>query len=336
MTCAKSVSAPFVKKAPRLCSGERIELEQNTIKDKTYESFTAELKSLDGGARLIVGHGYMEPRAGWVEITETDVSIYNFYTYKEPNVQPIAEHVPHGLSISDYISVVISKNAAAEEYVLITTRSGQFKTDARGITGYDGSPLAMPLGVELTDACLSFSSEAYGYPIWIYGDSYLNHLENDRWPYYLYRDGYSRVLLSGFPGEGATRALVDFKTSLTRGTPRYALWLLGMNNGDGESAEPSPAWLESTEEFLRLCDERGITPILSTIPQTPKINNLPKNAWVRASGRRYIDFNRAVGADRDPAWLPEMLHTDDVHPLPLGAKALYERVLTDFPEIMEC
>ena len=159
---------------------------------------------------------------------------------------------------------------------------------------------------------------------------------------------------------------------MTRGTPEFALWLLGMNNGDpwqgdAKGSEPydpateatvklkklrasipdckddsdeellskiNPEWLDSTKEFISICENNGITPILATIPQTPKVNNLPKNEWIRRSGYRFIDFNRAVGADLNPAWFDDMLMLDDVHPTVLGAKALYTRVLTDFPEIM--
>ena len=334
MIYSKTVVTPFRTEAKVLRSEERLELIQNTIKDKTIQVFSARLDKLTGEEKIIVGHGYMEVRAGWVEITEKTVSVYNFYKNKEPQKSPILEHVPHGLAINGYITVVISRDAISGEYVLISTSSGSFKLEFSGLAGYDGSPLAIPFGIELTDASLSFNSHGYAYPIWIYGDSYLNYIEDDRWAYYLYRDGFDKVLLSGYAGEGATRALVDFKTSLTRGTPEYALWLLGMNNGDGDSSAPNEAWLTATEEFLSLCESRGITPILATIPQTPKINNNRKNQWIRESGHRYIDFNCAVGADINPAWFPGMLHTDEVHPLPLGAQALYARVLVDFPEIM--
>ena len=107
-----------------------------------------------------------------------------------------------------------------------------------------------------------------------------------------------------------------------------------MNNGD-KTEDPNPGWLSSTEEFLALCKERGIIPILSTIPNTPKVYNEPKNRWVRASGYRYVDFNRAVGADKNPAWYPGMLCKDEVHPDIKGAEALYAQVLVDFPEIMK-
>ena len=129
------------------------------------------------------------------------------------------------------------------------------------------------------------------------------------------------------------RGLEDFKVAIQKGTPTYVLWCLGMNNGD-KGGVLNEGWLNSTKEFLEICKEKGITPILSTIPSTPVVNNEPKNEWVRNSGYRYIDFNRAVGAEKDVAWYPEMLYKDNVHPARGGAEALYSQVLVDFPEIM--
>ena len=106
-----------------------------------------------------------------------------------------------------------------------------------------------------------------------------------------------------------------------------------MNNRDESDEVPNAAWLAATEEFIALCEEKGITPVLSTIPRIPTRNNVAKNAWVRASGYRYVDFNFAVGAHEDVAWYPEMLSADGVHPDVKGGAALYEQVLTDFPEI---
>lgn len=333
MSNKKRIVTPFSITQRTISSGERIELPQNTIKDKTHLSFTARLDSL-GEGRLIVGHGYDQPNGGWIEITEREVSAFNFYSWKDPNAQPIAEKTQHGLDISEFITVIIDKDYQRGDYARITTAAGSFTYPVSGISGYDGSPLAIADGVSLSDCILNFTSEAYAAPIWLYGDSYLNHADSVRWPYYLYQDGYTDVLLAAYPGENSQRAIIDFELAITRGTPEFALWLLGMNNGEGESAEPNPYWLAATERFLAICKEKGITPILATIPTTPKINNAPKNEWVRRSGYRYIDFNRAVGADISPSWYSGMLSEDQVHPAALGAQALYARVLTDFPEIM--
>ena len=330
----KKIVEPFREHASRLSDGESVSLPPNTIKDKTHQVFTARLDELSDNATIIVGHGYNQKNAGWVEIKRDTVAAYNFFSFKNPNTVEVLAPTSHGLDIRDYITVSLNKDAVLGEKLTIFTSSSSVELCVDGITGYDGSPLALARGCELRDCSLSWSSDAYASPVWIYGDSYLNHRDPERWPFYLYRDGFTDVLLSSFPGEGATRALEDFKLSLTRATPEFALWLLGMNNGDGESDFPNNDWLAATQEFISLCEERGITPILATIPTTPKINNNQKNAWVKASGHRYVDFNSAVGADLNPAWYPGMLSSDLVHPEAAGARALYCGILTDFPEIM--
>ena len=156
--------------------------------------------------------------------------------------------------------------------------------------------------------------------------------------------------------------LEDFKVALEKGTPKFAFWCLGMNNGDDkETGAVNETWLEPTKEFLAICEEKGITPILSTIPSTPVVLNEPKNVWVRnwakETGGRYVDFARAVGADTfiegvkgekkyvhrngneivnqtGYEWYEGMICPDYVHPVESGAQALYAQVLVDFPEIM--
>lgn len=107
-----------------------------------------------------------------------------------------------------------------------------------------------------------------------------------------------------------------------------------MNDGSDSESAPSSAWVTGRDTVINLCERYGITPVFATIPTVPTINHEQKNAWVRSSGYRYIDFAKAVGAQSDGTWISGMLYTDEVHPTVQGAKALYGRVLTDFPEIM--
>ena len=99
--------------------------------------------------------------------------------------------------------------------------------------------------------------------------------------------------------------------------------------------EVNEALVASLQTRAAALKEKGITPVLSTIPCVPDRINEAKNAWVRASGYRYIDFNRAVGADKSKEWYPGMICPDLVHPAANGAAALYSQVLIDFPEIMK-
>ena len=191
------------------------------------------------------------------------------------------------------------------------------------------------------------------------GDSYFSATGTSRWTGYLNSNGYNNVLMLSHSGMGSERGLSEFKTALLHGTPKYAFWCMGMNNGDSKTAI-SESYLAATEEFLEICEEKGITPILSTIPSTPTVNNSHKNAWVKewaaTTGGRYVDFARAVGGDvyseanlsktyikngatvTNPTgydWYAGMLNSDLVHPDAKGAYALYLQALVDFPELMK-
>lgn len=125
-------------------------------------------------------------------------------------------------------------------------------------------------------------------------------------------------------------------------TPKYAVWCLGMNNPDSGAINSS--YLTNTQNFLAKCQEKGITPILCTIPSAwgsvsedsdiaVTRDNSYKNAWVKASGYRYIDFADAVEKADGTGWYDNMLSTDGVHPDVLGAITLADRFIRDFPEI---
>ena len=118
------------------------------------------------------------------------------------------------------------------------------------------------------------------------------------------------------------------------GKPKYIVWCLGMNDGSDSKSAPSSAWVTGRDTVINVCKRYGATPIFATIPTVPGINHEQKNTWVRSSGYRYIDFAKAVGADENGDWYSGMLSDDEVHPTAQGARALYGRVLTDFPEIM--
>ena len=59
-----------------------------------------------------------------------------------------------------------------------------------------------------------------------------------------------------------------------------------------------------------------------------------KTEYVRNSGKRYIDFYKAVGANADGTWFSGMQASDLVHATESGGKALYLRAIYDFPELI--
>ena len=124
------------------------------------------------------------------------------------------------------------------------------------------------------------------------------------------------------------------------GTPRYALWLIGINDR-GDIDAPTSRWLAATKEFISICEANGITPVLQTIPNTfiTSLRQLKthqyKTDWIRSSGYRYIDIAAAIGSRPDGTWAEGMQGPDGIHPTAEGAMVMAEQVLKDFPEIGE-
>ena len=144
--------------------------------------------------------------------------------------------------------------------------------------------------------------------------------------------GYSNWLASGFPGGGSINEIESFKTLLKLRTPEMVVWCVGVNDGDNGSINSN--WISCANEMLNICKDNKIVPVLATIPTCPAVTNTYKNDWVRNSGRRYVDFDKAVGVN-GASWYEGMLSGDNIHPTELGAKALAMRVCIDVPEIME-
>lgn len=325
---------PFTAEAKKLSDGEFLEAVKTNVKDRFRISFTCDVNEMSDDAVIRIGHGFEISCGSWLEITKTQIRAYNFYSWTDPQKREVFPLTDIELTIEEFLTVAINKDTAGNgTFVVLTTKGGMKKIEMSGIGGDIGAVFVSPLNCELENCKLNYVADGYADPIWVFGDSYLGYTWVGRWPYYLYRDGYNKVLLSGYSGMNTQSGLADFKVAIQRGTPVYAVWCLGMNNGD-KTEEPNAPWLESTKEFLKICEEKGIIPILSTIPSTPKVNNAYKNVWVRNSGYRYIDFDRAVGANKNCAWYPEMICKDEVHPDAKGAEALYAQVLVDFPEIM--
>ena len=62
---------------------------------------------------------------------------------------------------------------------------------------------------------------------------------------------------------------------------------------------------------------------------------MPKNAAVRSSGHRYVDFCGAVGADVSVNWHTGLQGGDGVHPTQKGAVVLTMRAMRDVPELLQ-
>ncbi len=177
-------------------------------------------------------------------------------------------------------------------------------------------------------------------PIWIFADSYGEFDYRNRFPYFLWKEGYTNHLLNAHGGADGTDALTDLNNLLSLGKkPSFIVWLMGQN-GDSDTQVEGEWVIASTQRtnidnFLALCDANDITPVLCTVPSVtaPRYHH-GLCEYVRNSGRRYIDWEKAVGCNPDTgAWNTGLLSSDNVHPTGTGSYVLMRQMLVDFPEI---
>ena len=266
--------------------------------------------------------GYLD----YIEITGT-----NFILHRK-NQNDITW--THGLTLKDYVSVHITFDFSMNFSAVVKTNGGEFAKTNYFYLGASYYPFAILEATGNANNNLSFSCADFQKNVLLFGDSYFSNAST-RWLYYLTAEQQKNLCINGYAGESSPSAISDCETLFGLCTPKFAVWCLGMNDGsDANDTTPSTQWLSNVQKFINFCAEKNIQPILATIPSVPTINNRAKSAWVRESGYRYIDFAYAVNNGNDGSWYDNMLSGDGVHPDVAGAKALYDRAITDFPELL--
>lgn len=310
-----------------LSANEAVELGiVNVAKHIIYE-LVATFSSFD---TIKIGHGTDSTKyASWVEIDDTNITIY-----ANMGETPYRSSVSaHGLTIADFINVQIVTDDTYKCYVLLQTNGGHYKTSLGTFYGNcDGQSYFVATSALTSYKFRKIFVEATK-PIYLFGDSYMSFASN-RWVYYLKDvDQFNNVLINACGGENSergTHALASLK-----GNPKYALWTYGMNDSsDADNTTPASNWLAGVTAFLAWCTQQNVTPVFGTIPTVPSKNHEAKNAYIRNSGYRYIDFAKAVGAQADGTWYSGMVSDDNIHPTIEGAIAQFNRAIVDFPEIM--
>lgn len=274
-----------------------------------------------------VGLGHQKYMGYWLEVNRNYVHVY-----RNEESQELIYRYAHRLAIKDNLNITIDFGSGEKANVLLSTDGASSAMQVPWWGG--GAPFLQNKGKKPLHAVLSFIPKDAYQPVWFFADSYFAWTTPTRWPYYMYVAGITSWMASHQPGLKSAEAIESFKNSLRFGTPKYAVWCMGMND-DSDGRTEDNTWKKCVDEFLAVCEQHHIVPILTTIPSVPSRNHRQKSRWVRESGYRYIDFAKAVGSDENVQWSDGMLSEDGVHPAPDGAKALYERVMMDFPEIAE-
>ena len=308
-----------------LTNGQTLTLPQNFVRKNIAFSVKIHRDS-STGLDVLMGLGYNAYVGGWLELTDTKLKVHN---YIQSDV--VAAEYDHNLTLGS--DIVALFDGEIENATIKIISNGQiFSQEINRENYFGGAGFVKNIGTTI-HAEMSVMPKDINQKIWLYGDSYLGYLSEDRWLTYMLEWGFTSWMSDSRPGGNSAEGAVSLTNDLKIGKPKYILLLNGMNDGgDADVNTPSTIWMSNMEKVALLA--KDVELILATIPSVPTINHEAKNAWVRNSGYRYIDFANAVGADANGTWKSGMLHGDGVHPTILGAKALASQVLVDFPEIM--
>ena len=342
----KNDAEPVMSKAKTTLNNERLTLgSSHVMYNKTAE---VEFKVDDiAGGEIIIAHGDVNARV----VQSSCIKITKDKLVSETVIgRDVLTYLDalHGLDISGKVKVSV-RATYDKAVVIIETENGQYVSEPFSWLGRNGDVFVEAKNTTVKNVDFSWYCSGYDEDIWFMGDSFFDSSGlaiPTGWPYFAIKDGNTNACWFGFGGRRTEQALDEFKNALNYGTPKYAVWCVGMNNedvwslgdsyNDPDSWTVNSTWKWATDEFLAICEEKGITPILATVPNTKERINYFKNQVVKSSGYRYIDQSLAVGANDTAAtsgWMSGYRHTDNLHPTALGAEAIYNRVLKDFPEL---
>ena len=314
----------FQQDTGNLSTGESLTLDATNIKKNNTFSFMAKVTSFDS---ILIGQGFETYSGAWAEITDTKLIVHN-YAQSDSTVE-----YTHGLTISDYIYVQIFVSTAKAD-IVICSNGSSFKQANANWFGCAGSYFAKSDGSTLTDCVFTWSSADFRKSVWVFGDSYVGLNNVNRWATQFKNAGFAdNVLFNGYAGEASSASITALTNALKLGKPQKLVWCLGMNDGADSGDTPSANYSSGIAQVEALCAANGIELIYATIPSVPNQSNEAKNAYVRGTGKRYIDFAKAVGAAANGTWYTGMLDEDNVHPTEAGAIALYHRAIADCPEL---
>ena len=301
-----------------LHSGEECKLINSAIKQDYQIYFSGNIVNFD---TLVIGKGSGKYLSGYVLINQDSI-IFCRITHGK-----IFKSYKHHFSLKNHLSISIDRKADSAIVTMINEKDTlKITSDFVGMN----HPFVRSSGSVIDVDQFEFNCADYYSDVYVFGDSYVNCGNPQRWPYYLYHKGF-QFFCDGLPGGRSGDSYEFFHSALSVHKPRYVIWCLGMNDKSDQDI-PDPDWKSYVHKVMDDCARNNVTLILATIPTVPSRNHKWKNEFIRKSGYRYIDFDQAV-SDGNGNWKTGMLAADGVHPTKTGAKAMAEEFLKDFTEI---
>ena len=287
-------------------------------------AITADIK-FSAFSKISIGKGYESYRGDWLEIDDTNV-IYKHYDQSTSTVSTVA----HGLTIKDSLSIALYIDNDGVCNVSLATNGGSAEFSIQWVYEQNGKPFVIG-DQEMTEVNLSAIALDAKCPIWLFGDSYFGVAEN-RVIGQLKNLGYTDgVLVDGMAGIGTSSMLDDLQKLIALGgSPKIVICCEGMNDGGS-------GYASNINAIIGVCDGVGAELVLYRVPVVANriTENTAVNTAMLATGKRYIDAYKAVGATDEGTWWDGYLNSDGVHPNEIGAKAIAQRILIDVPEIMQ-
>lgn len=310
--------------ADMLTSNTSLKLDDFPSHLKKGIAITADMK-FSAFSKVSIGKGYESYRGDWLEIDDTNV-IYKHYEQSTSTVSTVA----HGLTIKDSLSIALYIDNGGVCNVSLSTNGGSAEFSIQWVYEQNGKPFVIG-DQEMTEVNLSAIALDAKCPIWLFGDSYFGVAEN-RVIGQLKNLGYTDgVLVDGMAGIGTSSMLDDLQKLIALGgSPKIVICCEGMNDGGS-------GYASNINAIIGVCDGVGAELVLYKVPVVANriTENTAVNTAMLATGKRYIDAYKAVGATDDGTWWDGYLNSDGVHPNEIGAKAIAQRILIDVPEIMQ-
>ena len=321
-------------------------VEDIKLKDGKVTVFTAKIDgTLDGDELIRIGHGYGSGYSGWLEITPTQVLDYRRGAHGDPGIKTAT----HKLTIKNFITIIMTQDERYGKRYTIITDGGSYTNTFSSQACNGDVAVSAEGGLVLTAAQGHFTCINYSSPIWIFGASYFSLNDANRWPEYLYGDGYDEnVLIIGVGGLNSPNGMIQLEKALQYGTPKAIVWGYGINDGVDPEGGINEKTYTNHIKLLTICEEKNIIPIFFSTPCLPldengKIRNhegkmdyvLNKKGEFANFDYRVASLPHAVNAKKNGSnWYDGMMSSDLIHPLAPGARNMYMELVCAFPELM--
>ena len=314
---------PVKIKKESLVELENMKINAPNTKSGNVYTFYAHIDSM---STIFVGHGVSAYASTWLRIRNNIVEVH-----RQEASDVLVNTYTHGLTFSEFINVVIKTNANNTADVVLSSDSGVYSINGIEWVGSCETVFAKAISGSYSDCELSYYCKDLEKPVWFFGDSYMS-----QWNVYADEWGAKNWLNDSYPGRNSSeaQAIASLNSDIEKGKPKIIVWAMGMNDQEKVSWGLQQ-WRNGYDTVRKICDDNEIELVLVTIPNTPKMINTGKNAIIKASGYRYVDIAKLVGATEENAtWYEGLLSADNVHPTETGRKLIALKFMSDIPEMI--